>query len=91
MTQLVFIVCAIIIIFIVVYRMDTGENAYKYVSQQISYAYEQYAPYSSKVVREKVKEFAIKNQENSMVPIYSGIADFNINGRIISTHILMPF
>ena len=36
MTQLVFIVCAIIIIFIVVYRMDTGENAYKYVSQQIS-------------------------------------------------------
>ena len=56
MTQLVFIVCAIIIIFIVVYRMDTGENAYKYVSQQISYAYEQYAPYSFKVVREKVKE-----------------------------------
>ena len=25
-----------------------------------------------------------------MVPIYSGITDFNINGRIISTHILMP-
>ena len=42
------------------------------------------------IEREKVKEFAIKNQENSMVPIYSGIADFNINGRIISTHILMP-
>ena len=34
------------------------------------------------IEREKVKEFAIKNQENSMVPIYSGIADFNINGRI---------
>ena len=60
MTQLVFIVCAIIIIFIVVYRMDTGENAYKYVSQQISYAYEQYAPYSFKVVREKVKELRRK-------------------------------
>ena len=42
------------------------------------------------IEREKVKEFAIKNQENSIVPIYSGITDFNINGRIISTHILMP-
>ena len=42
------------------------------------------------IERQKVKEFAIKNQENSMVPIYSGITDFNINGRIISTHILMP-
>ena len=60
MTQLVFIVCAIIIIFIVVYRMDTGENAYKYVSQQISYAYEQYAPYSFKVIREKCKEMGLE-------------------------------
>ncbi len=42
------------------------------------------------IEREKVKNFAIKNQENSVVPIYSGITDFNINGRIISTHILMP-
>lgn len=42
------------------------------------------------IERQKVKEFAIKNQENSMVPTYSGITDFNINGRIISTHILMP-
>ena len=42
------------------------------------------------IEREKVKEFAIKNQGNSIIPIYSGITDFNINGRIISTHILMP-
>lgn len=42
------------------------------------------------IERGKVKNFAIKNQENFVVPIYSGITDFNINGRIISTHILMP-
>lgn len=42
------------------------------------------------IEREKVKDFAIKNQGNSIIPIYSGITDFNINGRIISTHILMP-
>ena len=81
MTQLVFIVCAIIIIFIVVYRMDTGENAYKYVSQQISYAYEQYAPYSFKGVREKVKELG---QEYTSRQYTIQIAVFAISAAVIS-------
>ena len=55
-TGLVLLLSSIIIIFVVIYRRDTGENAYTYVSRQVSYAYEQYAPYSFKVVREKVKE-----------------------------------
>ena len=55
-TNLVFVLVSAIIIFIVIYRKDTGENAYKYISRQVSYAYEQYAPYSFKVVRDKVKE-----------------------------------
>ena len=55
-TNFVFALVAAIIIFIVIYRKDTGENAYKYISRQVSYAYEQYAPYSFKVVRDKVKE-----------------------------------
>lgn len=81
MTQTVFIVSAVILIFIVVYRKDTGENAYKYVSRQISYAYEQYAPYSFKVVREKVKELG---QEYTSRQYAIEIAVFSIASAVIS-------
>ena len=36
--------------------MNTGNNFYKYVTTQVTNIYEKYAPYSFKIVREKVKE-----------------------------------
>ena len=56
MTTTIFVVIAIILLFIFVYRINTGESVYKYITNQITTVYEKYAPYSFKIVREKVKE-----------------------------------
>lgn len=42
------------------------------------------------ISRDLIKEYAMNNQENTIVPLYSGKNDFVINGRYIGTHILMP-
>ena len=56
MSTTIFVIIAIIILFIFVYRINTGENVYKYIMNRVSTIYERYAPYSFKIVREKVKE-----------------------------------
>lgn len=56
MTEAIFICIAFILIFVVVYRKNTGENVYKYIVRNVGAAYDKFAPYSFKVVREKVKE-----------------------------------
>ncbi len=50
------IVVLFLIIFIVVYRRNTGQKLYKFVSNGISEVYNKYAPYSFRVVREKTKQ-----------------------------------
>lgn len=45
-----------LLLFMVVYRMNTGGSFYKFVSKAFSEAYNKYAPYSFKMVREKTKE-----------------------------------
>lgn len=56
MTTTIFIAIAFILVFIFIYRLNTGNNFYKYVTTQVTNIYEKYAPYSFKIVREKVKE-----------------------------------
>ena len=56
MEFLIFGSIAFIIIFVVIYRQNSGQNVYKYVANQAGTLYEKYAPYSFKTVREKVKE-----------------------------------
>ncbi len=56
MELFVFIAIALIIIFIFVYRKNAGQNTYKYIINTVSGAYNKYAPYSFKQVRQKVKE-----------------------------------
>lgn len=56
MEFLIFGSIAVIIIFVVVYRQNSGQNVYKYIVNQTGALYDKYAPYSFKVVREKVKE-----------------------------------
>ena len=53
---LVFLICTLIVVFIIIYRSANGENVYKYVSDKTSFIYEKVAPYSFKTIREKVKE-----------------------------------
>lgn len=45
-----------LILFAVLYRVKKGESLYKFVVTQSGNIYNKYAPYSFKVVREKVKE-----------------------------------
>ena len=56
MTLFIFILIAIIMLFIVVYRKRNGENVYKYIINSAGDLYNRYAPYSYKTVKEKVKE-----------------------------------
>ena len=66
-----------IAIFIVTYRKNTGENVYKFFADQVADMYNQYAPYSFKMVREKTKELGQEytvRQYASQVIIFAGLA-----------------
>lgn len=49
-------IAGFLLLFMVVYRMNTGDNFYKFISKAFSDVYNKYAPYSFKMVREKTKE-----------------------------------
>ena len=49
------ILLVIIAVYVYSYRKNNGENVYKFISDAVVKAYNQYAPYSFKEVREKVK------------------------------------
>lgn len=50
------LIIAIIVVFMILYRKNTGTKFYKYISNGVSEIYNKYAPYSFKMVREKTKE-----------------------------------
>lgn len=50
------LIIAVILIFIYIYRKNTGDSSYKFINKTIGDTYNKYAPYSFKVVREKAKE-----------------------------------
>jgi len=52
----IFFLIGVILVFIIVYRNDTGEKTYKYFLNRIGSIYDKVSPYSYKVVREKVKQ-----------------------------------
>ena len=54
MTEL--IILLLIAGFIILYRKNPGENVYKFFVTNVSKAYEKYAPYSFRTVREKAVE-----------------------------------
>ena len=55
-----FILIGLILIFIITYRNSSGEGVYKFVKDQAQVVYDQYAPYSYKVMREKIKELGLE-------------------------------
>ena len=50
------LIIAVILVFIYIYRKNTGDSSYKFINKAIGDSYNKYAPYSFKVVREKAKE-----------------------------------
>ena len=72
-----FILIALILIFVMTYRNSSGEGIYKFVKSQATVAYDKYAPYSYKVMREKIKELGLEftpRQYAIQVVIFSAIA-----------------
>ena len=53
---MVLILLLAIAIYVVSYRLNKGENVYKFFITSVQNAYEKYAPYSFKEVRQKTKE-----------------------------------
>jgi len=49
-----------ITVFVIAFRKNTGDNVYKYIVNQVENAYEKFAPYSFKTVREKTKELGME-------------------------------
>lgn len=66
-----------IAIFVIIYRKDPGENVYKFFVTQVTRAYDSYAPYSFKMVREKAielgQEFSAR-QYITQIAIIGGVA-----------------
>lgn len=55
MEGLMFVLIAVILIFIIGYRLNNGENVYKYIVTQSTIMYDKIAPYSFKEISRKVK------------------------------------
>lgn len=50
------IIIVAILLFVILYRMKKGETFYKFLVDKTAVAYEKYAPFSFKMVRQKVKD-----------------------------------
>ena len=53
---MVLVILLVITAFIVAYRINDGKNIYQFVTRSVASAYNKYAPYSFKMVREKAKQ-----------------------------------
>ncbi len=55
-TILVFVLIALILIFVIIYRNASGQNLYRYIADNTTFIYDKFAPYSYKSIREKIKD-----------------------------------
>ncbi len=70
-----FLLVAVILIFIVLYRNNTGAITYKFIVDKVGDAYDKFAPYSFKKTREKVKELGMEysaKQYTTQVILFAG-------------------
>lgn len=77
----IFTIVAIILTFVMVYRKNTGDSVYKYIVKNVASLYDQYAPFSFKVVRDKVKDLG---QEYTPKQYALQIALFAVGAAVIS-------
>ena len=56
MTATIFIIVLVISVFLVIYRSNNKTSVNKFVNEKVVFIYDKYAPYSFKIIREKVKE-----------------------------------
>ena len=81
MVTIAFLISAIIVAFVLIYNKQNGEYVSKYITTQFGMLYEKVAPYSFRVVRDKVKELG---QEYTPRQYAIQIATFAISAAVIS-------
>ena len=72
-----FIIILLIVLFVVLYRQSNGESEYKFVVDGVSQAYDKFAPFSFKVIREKCKEMGLEyttRQYTIQVIVFAALA-----------------
>ena len=72
-----FILIGIILIFVMTYRNSSGEGLYNFVKESATVLYDQYAPYSYKTMREKIKELGLEystRQYIIQIATFAGVA-----------------
>ena len=72
-----FLLILIIALFIVIYRKNTGAITYKFIVGKVGEAYDKFAPYPFKKIREKVKELGMEytpKQYTVQVIMFAGAA-----------------
>ena len=72
-----FLLIGIILFFVVTYRSSSGEGMYEFLKKKTSEAYDTYAPYSYKVMRDKIKELGLEyshRQYIMQVVAFAGVA-----------------
>lgn len=80
-TGLVFILIGFVFVFIVAYRSNKDESVYKYITRNASVIYDKYAPYSFRMVSEKVKELG---QDYTMRQYTVQIGIFSIGAFVVT-------
>lgn len=76
------ILILIIAIFVLFYRNYRGKNVYKFIVNQVGVAYDKFAPYSFKMVREKTKqlgkEYTVKQYTTQVLifTLFAGIISY---------------
>jgi hypothetical protein len=69
------LILGLIALYVIVYRKNKGQNVYRFIVDQASFLYNKYAPYSYKIVSEKVKdlkqEYTIR-QYTTQIVIFAG-------------------
>ena len=71
------IILIVLAVFAISYYMNNGENVYNFFAKNVASAYNKYAPYSFKQVREKVKELGQEytpRQYITQVILFAGVA-----------------
>ena len=77
----IFIICAAILIFIIIYRSNTGEQTYKFISVQTGKLYSKVAPFTYKEIRKKIKEL---KQDYTLQQYLGQVVIFAVGGGVIT-------
>lgn len=73
------VIVAGILIFSLLYRKNTGNTSYKFLTRTFGSTYEKYAPYSFKFVREKAKDLGqeyTKRQYFIQITLFGAVVAF---------------